>query len=74
MTLNNSLDSGKKEAQTNNGEGLSPGRWPVGEQRRPGYHQTTARKKWTEYDNRFAKSCYLKAKKKGQRGYRKRIQ
>ena len=44
MTLNNSLDSGEKEAQTNNGEGLSPGRWPVGEQRRPGYHQTTARK------------------------------
>ena len=73
MTLNNSLDSGKKEAQTNNGEGLSPGRWPVGEQRRPGYHQTTARKKWTEHDNRFANSCYLKAKKKGQSGYRKRM-
>ena len=45
MPLNNSLDNSVKEAQTNNGEGISPGSCPVGEQRRPGHHQITERKK-----------------------------
>ena len=73
MSLKNSLDNSVKEAQTNNGEGLSPGKCPVGEQRRPGHHQTTARKKWTKEDNKFPITCYLKAKEEGQRGYRKQM-
>ena len=71
MYLNNSLDNGVKEARTNNGEDLSPGRCPVGEQRRPNRHQTTAGTKWTKEDSKFAITCYLKAKEEGQRGYRK---
>ena len=45
MPLNNSLDNSAKGAQTNNGEGILAGSCPVGEQRRPGQHQITARKK-----------------------------
>ena len=70
MSLNNSLDKGVKEVQTNS-KRLSPGRCPVGEQRRPGRHQGTARKKWTKGNSKFAITCYLEAKEKGQRGYRK---
>ena len=72
MSLNNSLDTGVKEARTNNDEGLSPGRCPMVEQRRPDRHKTTARKKWTE-DNKFAITCYLKANEDDQRGCRKRM-
>ena len=61
-----------KEALIKNGEGLSPGRCPVGEQCRPSCHQTTVRKKWAKDDNKFAINCYLKAKE-GQREYRKRM-
>ena len=68
MSLNNLLDNGVKESRTNNDEGLSPSRCPVGEQRRPGRHQTTARKKWAKEDNKFAITCYVKAKEEGQRG------
>ena len=73
MSLNNSLDNGVKGARTNNGEGLSPGRCPVVEQCRPGRYQTTARTKSTKEDNKFAITCYLKAKDEGQRGYRKQM-
>ena len=62
-----------KEAWTNNGEGLLPSRCPLGEQHRPSHHQTTARKKWTKEDNKFAITCYLKAIEESQRGYRKWI-
>ena len=73
MSLNNSLNNGVKEARTNNGEGLSPSRCPVGEQRRPGRHrhQTTARKECTKEDNKFAITCYLTGRGEGQRRYRK---
>ena len=57
MYLNNSLDNCLKEAPTNNGEGLSPGRCPVGEQCRSGRHQTTVRRKWTKEGNKFAITC-----------------
>ena len=71
MSLNNSFDSGVKEARINNCQGLLPKRCPVGKQRRLGCHQTTARKKWTKKGNKFAITSYLKAKEEGQRGYRK---
>ena len=66
MSLNNSLNNSIKEAQTNNGEGLLPSRSPVDEQRSPGCHQTTARKKWTKGNNKFTITCYLKAKEDAQ--------
>ena len=47
MPWNNSLDNGVKEARTNNGEGLSPRGFTVGEQHSPGPHQDTCRKKKT---------------------------
>ena len=56
-----------------NGEGILLGRFPVDEQRRPGRHQTSARKKWTKEDNKFAITCYLKVKEEGQSVYRKRM-
>ena len=45
----------------------------MGEQCRPGRHQTTARKKWTKEDNKFAITCYLKVKKEVHSGYRKQM-
>ena len=48
MSLNNSLDKDVKETPTNKGEGLSPSRCPVRDQRRSGCKQTTLRKKWTK--------------------------
>ena len=68
MSLNNSLDNIVKEAQSNNGEGLSPSRCPVSEQCRHGHHQTTVRMKWTKEDNNFAITCYLKAKEERKKG------
>ena len=61
------------EARTDNCEGLLPGRCPAGKQRGSSRHQNTARKKWTKEENKAALSCYLKAMKKGKRGYRKRM-
>ena len=62
ISLNNSLDNSMKEVRTNSREGPSPGRCHVSEQRRPGRHQTTARKKWTKEDKKFVITCYLKAR------------
>ena len=45
----------------------------VGEQGRPSRGQTTARKKRTKEDKKFVINYYLKARKEGQRGYRKRM-
>ena len=51
MLSNQITNNCVNEAGTNNGEGLSHGRCPVEEQRRPGRHQATARtgirKKWS---------------------------
>ena len=73
MSLNNSLHNGVNEARTDNCEGLSPGRCPVGKQRGPGCHQISARKKWKKEENKAAISCYLKATKESRREYRKRM-
>ena len=62
-----------KKTPTINGEGLLLGRFAVSEQRRPGCYQTTARKKWTKEDNKFAMTCFLKVKEESQRVYRKRM-
>ena len=53
LSLNNLFNNDVKEAQTNNGEGLSLIRCPVTEQSGPSRHQTTAQKKWTKGDNKF---------------------
>ena len=45
----------------------------MGEQGRPSRSQTTARKKRTKEDKKFVINYYLKARKEGQRGYRKRM-
>ena len=73
MYLNNLLDNSVKEASTNNGEDLFPDKAPVGEQHRPGHHQTTAVKNGTKQNTKFAVTFYLKAKEEAQRGYRKQM-
>lgn len=59
-------------------EGASPGRCPVGEQRRPGRHPDTARLKWSKEVNRVVMECYLRSKAVNEngvpmRGYRQRL-
>ena len=53
---------GVKEARTNSGEGLSPGRCPTEQQSRPGRHRTTVkggrRRKWSQEVNRIVMECY----------------
>ena len=68
--------NGVNEAGTSSGEGLSHGRCPVEEQRRPGRHQATARiglrKKWSREENMLVMECYYK-RVPNRRGYRKRM-
>ena len=45
---NNSLNNGVNETRTDNCEGLSHGRCPVGKHRGLGRHRNTARKTWTK--------------------------
>ena len=40
-------------------EGPSPGRCPVGEQRRPGRHQKIARTRWSKEINVAVMECYF---------------
>ena len=51
-----------KEAGTNSGEDLSPGRCPTEQQSGPGRHRTTAnvgrRIKWSQEVNRIVMECY----------------
>ena len=51
-----------KEARTNSGEGLPPGRSSTEQQGGPGRHRTTAkgsrRKKWSQEVNRIVMECY----------------
>ena len=59
-------------------EGASSGRCPVGEQRRPGRHPTTARMMWSKDVNKVVMECYLKSKPVNEngvpiRGYRQRM-
>ena len=77
MMLSNQITNNcVNEARTNNGEGLSHGRCPVEEQRRPGRHQATARtgirKKWSREENMFVMECYYRSVP-SRRGYRKRM-
>ena len=54
--------NGVKEAGTNSGEGLSPGRCRTEQQGGPGHHRTTAkggrRRKWSQEVNRIVIECY----------------
>ena len=43
-------------------EGASSGRWSVGEQRRPGRNQATARMKWTKEMNIVVMECFYSAR------------
>ena len=51
-----------KEAGTNGGENLSPGRCPIEQQGGSGRHRTTAkgcrRRKWSQEANRIVMDCY----------------
>ena len=56
-------------------EGLSPGRCPVEQQRRPGRFPATVgvtRTKWTQRENEKVMECYLRSQPE-KRGYRKRM-
>ena len=54
--------NGVKEAGTNSGEGVSPGRCPTEQQGGTGRHRTTAkgsrRRKWSQKVNRIVMECY----------------
>ena len=54
--------NGVKEAGTNSGEGLSPGRCSTEQQGGPGRYRITAkggrRRKWSQEVNRIAMECY----------------
>ena len=59
-------------------EGLSPGRFSVGEQHRVDLHPATARKEWTKQVNMIVMECYylgrpVSATRVPIRGYRKRM-
>ena len=59
-------------------EGASPGRCPVGEQRRPGRHPATARLKWGKEAKKVVMKCYFRSKPVNEngvplRGYRRGI-
>ena len=76
-SLNSCLDNGVNGSGAFS-EGASPGRCPVGEQRRPGRHHVTARIVWSKEINKVDMKCYLKSKpvnEKGVliRGYRQRM-
>ena len=58
--------------------GLSPGRFPVGEQHRADRHPATARKEWTKQVNMIVMECYYRSRPVSEtgvpiRGYRKRM-
>ena len=77
MNKNKSTDNGVKEAGTQ-GEGFSPGRCPMDEQRRPGRYHATAKTKWNKQMNIAVMECYYMSCPvdeggKPVRGYRKRM-
>ena len=58
-------------------EGVSSGRCPVDQQRRPGRHPATAEQRqkrvgWSKEDNRRLFECYIRSEP-GRRGYRNRM-
>ena len=77
INQNESIDNGVREAGTH-GEGLSPGRCLMDEQRRPGRYQATAKTKWNKQMNIAVMECYymscpIDEDGKAIRGYRKRM-
>ena len=77
MNTNNITDNDVNGAGTLC-EGPTSGRCPVGEQRGPGRHPTTARMKWNKEVNRRVMECFYRSKpfnKEGKpiRGYRQRM-
>ena len=77
MNQNESTDNGVKEAGTQ-GEGFSPSRCPMDEQRKPGRYQATAKTKWNKQMNIAVMECYYMSCPvdeggKPVRGYRKRM-
>ena len=55
-------------------EGPSPGRCPVGEPRRPGRHQKTARSGWSKEMNVAVMECYFLSRPFDEEGKPIRIQ
>ena len=60
------------------GEGSSPGRCFLVQQREPGSHQVTARMKWNKEVNKVVMECFYRTKpfdeeRKSVRGYRQRM-
>ena len=72
MLNDNSLNNKVNGTGINDDEGASFSRCPVDEQHRPGYHQATARQKWSEPLNRLVMYCKFK-RGPNRRGYRKRM-
>ena len=74
MSSQNIDDNGVNESAAVS-EGLSPGRCPVEQQRRPGRYPATVgvtRRKWTQRENEKVMECYLRSQPE-KRGYRKRM-
>ena len=77
MSLNRCVDN-SVNSTGDFSEGASPGRCPVGEQRRPGRNPDTARMKWSKEVNKVVMECYLRSKPVNEngvpiRGYRQRM-
>ena len=69
-------NNGENETEASS-KGLSPGRGLIGEQDGPSHHQTTAdrrtaRRKWSQEENRVVMQCYYRSEYGGN-GYRKRM-
>ena len=63
MSSQNIDDNGVNESGAIS-EGLSPGRCPVEQQRRPGRYPATVgvtRRKWTQRENEKVMECYLRS-------------
>ncbi|XP_063592543.1 uncharacterized protein LOC134769733 [Penaeus indicus] len=59
MEYTSSRNNGVNGAGSNDAEGTTPGRCPMGEQRGPGRHHATARTGWTKEMNIAVMECYF---------------
>ena len=76
MSNKSKTKNGVNEAGAS-GEGLSPGRCPIGKQDGPGRHRTTGgrrttTRKWSQEENRVVMQCYCRSEY-GRNGYKKRM-
>ena len=74
----NNIEDNSVNDTGGNAEGVSLGRCPVGEQRRPGRHQVSAKVRWTKRMNIAVMECYYRSNPvdengKSLRGYRRRM-